>query len=129
MSVLVVGLSHKTAPVPTLERAVVTGDTLGKLLRDVFSADGVAGSLVVSTCNRVEVYAEAGRFHPAVADITAVLAERAGVLRETDGEVRVGELVRRLGMSQPLVSKHLRVLKDAGLVQVRAEQPVGRLVV
>ena len=46
MSVLVVGLSHKSAPVPTLERAVVTGDTLGKLLRDVFHADGVAGSLV-----------------------------------------------------------------------------------
>lgn len=41
------------------------------------------------------------------------------VLRE--GEVPVGELVRRLGMSQPLVSKHLRVLKDAGLVRVRAD--------
>jgi DNA-binding transcriptional ArsR family regulator len=33
----------------------------------------------------------------------------------------VGELVDRLGMSQPLVSKHLRVLKDAGLVQARAD--------
>src|SRR5258708_38286307 len=38
-----------------------------------------------------------------------------------DGELPVGELVGRLGMSQPLVSKHLRVLKDAGLVQVRAD--------
>ena len=38
-----------------------------------------------------------------------------------DGELPVGELVDRLGMSQPLVSKHLRVLKDAGLVQVRAD--------
>src|ERR1700759_1997226 len=38
-----------------------------------------------------------------------------------DGEVPVGELVERLGMSQPLVSKHLRVLKDAGLVQVRVD--------
>ena len=33
----------------------------------------------------------------------------------------VGELVERLGLSQPATSKHLRVLRDAGLVQVRAE--------
>jgi DNA-binding transcriptional ArsR family regulator len=38
-----------------------------------------------------------------------------------DGELPVGELVQRLGMSQPLVSKHLRVLRDAGLVQVRGD--------
>ena len=37
------------------------------------------------------------------------------------GELPVGELVRRLGMSQPLVSKHLRALKDAGLVQARVD--------
>jgi DNA-binding transcriptional ArsR family regulator len=41
------------------------------------------------------------------------------LLREE--ELPVGELVRRLGMSQPLMSKHLRVLKDAGLVEVRAD--------
>jgi glutamyl-tRNA reductase len=79
MSVLVVGLSHKSAPVPTLERAVVTGDTLGKLLRDVFHADGVAGSLVVSTCNRVEVYAEVEKFHGGVSAICELLARHAGV--------------------------------------------------
>ena len=38
-----------------------------------------------------------------------------------DGERPVGELVDRLGVSQPAVSKHLRVLKDAGLVEARAE--------
>jgi DNA-binding transcriptional ArsR family regulator len=37
------------------------------------------------------------------------------------GELPVGELVQQLGISQPLVSKHLRVLKDAGLVQVRGD--------
>ena len=36
-----------------------------------------------------------------------------------DGEAPVGELVERLGMSQPQVSKHLRVLREVGLVQVR----------
>ncbi|MBV8952439.1 MAG: winged helix-turn-helix transcriptional regulator [Actinobacteria bacterium] len=38
-----------------------------------------------------------------------------------DGERPVGDLVERLRLSQPAVSKHLRVLKDAGLVDVRAD--------
>jgi DNA-binding transcriptional ArsR family regulator len=41
------------------------------------------------------------------------------ILRE--GEQPVGNLVDRLGVSQPAVSKHLRVLRDAGLVDVRAD--------
>jgi DNA-binding transcriptional ArsR family regulator len=38
-----------------------------------------------------------------------------------DGERPVGELVGRLGLSQPAVSKHLRVLKEAGLVEARVD--------
>jgi DNA-binding transcriptional ArsR family regulator len=38
-----------------------------------------------------------------------------------DGERPVGDLVGRLGVSQPAVSKHLRVLKDAGLVEARVD--------
>jgi DNA-binding transcriptional ArsR family regulator len=38
-----------------------------------------------------------------------------------DGERPVGELVERLPLSQPAVSKHLRVLKDAGIVEVRVD--------
>jgi DNA-binding transcriptional ArsR family regulator len=38
-----------------------------------------------------------------------------------DGERPVGELVGRLGLTQPAVSKHLRVLKDAGLVEARVD--------
>jgi len=41
------------------------------------------------------------------------------LLREA--EHAVGELVTELGMSQPGVSKHLRVLRDAGLVEVRVD--------
>lgn len=37
------------------------------------------------------------------------------------GECPVGELVARLDLAQPLVSKHLRVLRDVGLVEVRDE--------
>jgi glutamyl-tRNA reductase len=79
MSVLVVGLSHKSAPVATLERAALSGDALGKLLGDVFQASDVAGSFVVSTCNRVEVYAEVAKFHGSVSAISELLARHAGV--------------------------------------------------
>jgi DNA-binding transcriptional ArsR family regulator len=41
------------------------------------------------------------------------------LLRE--GERPVGELVERLDMSQPAVSKHLRVLREVGLVDVRSQ--------
>jgi DNA-binding transcriptional ArsR family regulator len=59
-----------------------------------------------------------------VPDILEVLAEPSrrrilDALRE--GELSVGSLVDRLGSSQPLVSKHLRVLREAGLVGVRVD--------
>jgi glutamyl-tRNA reductase len=79
VSVLVVGLSHKSAPVATLERAAVSGDTLTKLLRDVVQAEPVAEAFVVSTCNRVEVYAEVDRFHAGVTAICELLARHCGM--------------------------------------------------
>jgi glutamyl-tRNA reductase len=79
MTVLVVGLSHRSAPVATLERAALSGDALGKLLGDVFNASDVAGSFVVSTCNRVEVYAEVDKFHGSVSAISELLARHAAV--------------------------------------------------
>jgi glutamyl-tRNA reductase len=79
VSVLVVGLSHKSAPVAVLERAAVSGDTLTKLLRDVVQAEPVAEAFVVSTCNRVEVYADVDRFHAGVTAICELLARHCGV--------------------------------------------------
>lgn len=60
-----------------------------------------------------------------MADIFTVIADPTrrdllGVLlRSSAGETSVGEMVTELGVSQPTVSKHLRVLRDAGLVRVR----------
>ena len=79
MSVLVVGLSHKSAPVAILEQAAVSGDTLAKLLRDVALTDPVAETFVVSTCNRIEVYADVDRFHAGVTAICELLARHCGV--------------------------------------------------
>lgn len=79
MSVLVVGLSHKSAPVPVLERAAVSGDTLGKLLHDVAHLPDIAETFVISTCNRVEVYAEVDRFHGGVAGVCELLSRHSGI--------------------------------------------------
>ena len=60
----------------------------------------------------------------AMLDTLQVLAEprRQAILDLLrDGELPVGELVARLRMSQPAVSKHLRVLKDAGMVEARTD--------
>jgi len=79
VSVLVVGLSHKSAPVPVLERAAVSGDTLHKLLHDVAHLPDIAETFVVATCNRVEVYAEVNRFHSGVAGVCELLSRHSGI--------------------------------------------------
>jgi len=79
VSVLVVGLSHKSAPVATLELAAVSGDAVAKLVHDVARAEPVAETFVVSTCNRVEVYADVDRFHAGVTAICELLARHCGM--------------------------------------------------
>ena len=79
MSTLVVGLSHKSAPVAVLERTAITGDALDKLRHDVFHASHVAGTFIVSTCNRMEIYAEVDKFHGGVSSISELLARHSGV--------------------------------------------------
>ena len=79
MSVLVVGLSHRTAPVAVLERAAVPLDDIRKTLEELHDGEPIGEVLLLSTCNRVEVYADVARFHPAVAEISTVLARQAGI--------------------------------------------------
>jgi glutamyl-tRNA reductase len=79
MSMLVVGLSHKSAPLTLLERALVSGDDLAKLLRDLWAAEHVAGVFVISTCNRAEIYAEVDKFHGGVSVICDLLARHSGI--------------------------------------------------
>ena len=54
-------------------------------------------------------------------DILAVLLDRETARPDTNGEISVYEIVSTLGLSQPTVSKHLKVLREAGLVGVREE--------
>ncbi|MDQ3145666.1 MAG: glutamyl-tRNA reductase, partial [Actinomycetota bacterium] len=77
MSVIVLGLHHRSAPLELLEQLTVSSDHLAKSLHDLTSREHVTEAVVLSTCNRVEVYVQAERFHGAVADVRNFLAESA----------------------------------------------------
>ncbi|MEU6793870.1 glutamyl-tRNA reductase [Nonomuraea wenchangensis] len=79
MSILAIGLSHRTSPVALLERVSLTGDRLVKLLHDVQRDSSVAEAMVVSTCNRVEIYVTVDRFHAALTAVTGLLGVHTGV--------------------------------------------------
>jgi glutamyl-tRNA reductase len=79
VTALVVGMSYKTAPVPVLERLALSGDELGKTLDELRRCESVSEVLLLSTCNRLEVYADVARFHPAVTEITSVLSRHSGL--------------------------------------------------
>jgi glutamyl-tRNA reductase len=75
VSVVVIGLNHRTAPLDLLERMTVGEGQLPKALHDLCTREHVSEALVLSTCNRTEVYAVAERFHGAYSDIRSFLAE------------------------------------------------------
>src|SRR4051812_21512693 len=58
---------------------------------------------------------------PTRRDLLKVLLDRYLSADSENGEISVGDIVETLGLSQPTVSKHLRVLRDHGLVSVREE--------
>jgi glutamyl-tRNA reductase len=79
MSLLVVGLSHRSAPVSVLERAALDADTQGKLLQDTLAAEPAVEAAILATCNRIELYADVDKFHAGVAELSTLLAQHSGV--------------------------------------------------
>jgi len=79
VNLLVVGVSHHTAPVELLERLSIPTDDTGSVLAALVAQPFVNEAVVLSTCNRVEVYAAVTAFHGGLAEIGAVLADRAGL--------------------------------------------------
>ncbi len=78
MSVLVVGISHNSAPVALLERVALDRDGVHKLVQDAAACEHVSEVTVIATCNRLEIYADVDRFHGSVEDVSRLLVERAG---------------------------------------------------
>ncbi|MEU5393738.1 glutamyl-tRNA reductase [Streptomyces tibetensis] len=79
MSLLVVGLSHRSAPVSVLERAALSADAQVKLLQDTVAAEPASEAAVLATCNRIELYADVDKFHAGVAELSTLLAQHSGV--------------------------------------------------
>jgi len=79
MSIVVVGLNHRTAPLALLERVALDGAGVAKAVTGIATRDSVREAIVLSTCNRTEVYAVADRFHGAYDDIRDLLGDLSGV--------------------------------------------------
>jgi glutamyl-tRNA reductase len=79
MSLVVVGLNHRTVPVSLLERVAVAPESLPKALQSLTRREHLAEVVLLSTCNRTEVYAHATLFHPAMQDVRDFLADMSGV--------------------------------------------------
>ena len=75
MSVVVVGLNHRTVPLELLERMTVQSSRVPKALADLVSREHITEAVLLSTCNRIEVYAFAEKFHGGYQDIRNFFAE------------------------------------------------------
>lgn len=75
MSVLVVGLTHRTAPVGLLERFAFDASSLPKAFHQLTSSEHVREAAILSTCNRVEVYALVTGYHAGLAELRRFLSE------------------------------------------------------
>ena len=88
MPVLTVGVSYRRAPVDLLERLTFGPDDYGKAYRQLSEIDSIREGVVLSTCNRVEIYAEVGSYHAGAADLKRFLVDS----REVSPEELAGPL-------------------------------------
>ncbi|MFE0747795.1 glutamyl-tRNA reductase [Gordonia sp. NPDC058843] len=79
MSVLLFGVSHRSAPVEVLERLSVSDHDRPKLIDELLSSRAISEAMLVSTCNRVEIYAVVDAFHPALEAVGTVLGDHSGM--------------------------------------------------
>lgn len=82
MSVVVVGLNHRTAPIDLLERLSISEETLPKALHELCGLEHVAEAAILSTCNRIEVYAVVSMYHAGTQDLRNFLSEFCHVAPE-----------------------------------------------
>lgn len=107
MSLLVVGVNHRSGPLPLLERLTIAPGDLAKRVAGLALRDNIREAVVLSTCNRTEVYVVAERFHGAYADIRDFLCEL--------GELDVDELSPHLFSQHESAAVHHLFEVAAGL--------------
>ncbi|MFQ6227920.1 glutamyl-tRNA reductase [Nocardia sp. NPDC002869] len=79
MSVLLVGISHRSAPVAMLEKVAITDADRPKLIDRMLASSHISEAMIVSTCNRVEIYAVVDAFHGGLADVGELLTGHSGL--------------------------------------------------
>ena len=79
MSIAVFGINHRSAPLDVIERVALNDERLVKALVGITSRDSVRESVILSTCNRTEVYVVAEKFHGAFSDVRELLQEISGL--------------------------------------------------
>ncbi len=79
MSIVVIGVNQRSIPIDSFERLNIDDDHVLKVLDDLVGSDDIAEAVVLSTCNRTEIYVRAERFHPAFSDVRGTLARHSGL--------------------------------------------------
>ncbi len=79
MSILAIGVNHRSGPLSVLERVTLAPDEVGKAVAGLAQLDNVREAVVLSTCNRTEIYAVTEKFHGAYADIRDFLCTRGDI--------------------------------------------------
>ena len=90
MSVIVVGLNHRTVTLDLFDKMTVPEAKLPKALADLSSRENISESVILSTCNRIEIYAYAEKFHGAYQDIRNFLSEISHVAPEDFSDHLIG---------------------------------------
>lgn len=79
MSIVVLGINYHTSPVTLLEKVMIPVPALSEALQVLLSHSDIREVIVLSTCNRTEVYAVTERYHAAHTDILEFLCETSGL--------------------------------------------------
>jgi glutamyl-tRNA reductase len=82
MNIIVIGLNHKTAPIEIREKVSFPEDRLEEPLKGILSLSTIKEDMIVSTCNRVEVYANAHNLEEGIHQLKAFLASYHEVPRK-----------------------------------------------
>ncbi len=79
MTLIAIGLNHRSAPLGVLEQVSIGPDDLPKALSQVTSGEVINEAVILSTCNRVEIFLDAERFHDAYHDVRNALSLLSGL--------------------------------------------------
>ena len=121
MSVLLFGVSHRSAPVSVLEQLSTDESDQLKVVQELLQSPLVTEAMILSTCNRVEVYAVVEAFHGGLTAIGQVLAEHSGL--------SIGELTKHayVRYSEAAVEHLFAVASGLDSAVVGEQQVLGQV--